>query len=356
MYRNSDDISISLLSGSDLERKKHDIIDFLATGDLRIDDQVTTFVVALSQDNERIVACAGLDKNVVKCVCVDKQLRGSGLSVRLGTEVIMQGLSKGYDDLFLFTKYINSRIFDGWGFKSLVEIPNVVSFMDYDSTQLEYYLYTLKSTLRAGERIGSIVMNANPFTNGHRYLVEQASKECDWVHVFLVREDVSFFSYDTRLTLVRDGVSDLRNVVVHEGSDYIISHATFPQYFLKKDEEITEQASAIDALMFRKYIAPSLNINIRYVGTEPTDKTTAMYNVVLKKFLEDCSYSDKKIELKEIERVKFQDIAVSASRVRSLIQENRYRETADLVPKSTYLYLNKFFVNEKEERKSCHEN
>ncbi|GBQ90366.1 [citrate (pro-3S)-lyase] ligase [Gluconobacter albidus] len=355
MYQNLDDISISIVSGSDLERKRKDIVDFLAAGDLRIDNQVTTFIVGAFPDDEHIVACAGLDKNVVKCVCVDKKMRGSGLSVRLGTEIVKEGLSKGYDDLFLFTKYINSRIFDGWGFKPLVEIPDVVSFMDYNPRQLDYYLDSLKSALRAGDRIGSIVMNANPFTNGHRYLVEQASKECDWVHVFLVREDVSFFSYETRLTLVREGVSDLRNVVVHEGSDYIISHATFPQYFLKKDEEITEQASAIDALMFRKYIAPSLNINVRYVGTEPTDKTTAMYNVVLNKFLKDCSYSDKKIELKEIERVKFQDTAVSASRVRRLIQEHRYREIVDLVPKSTYSYLNKLFVNKKE-RKSCHEN
>ncbi|EFA28598.1 ABC transporter, ATP-binding protein, partial [Haemophilus influenzae HK1212] len=38
---------------------------------------------------------------------------------------------------------------------------------------------------------GSIVMNANPFTLGHRYLIEQALQQCDHLHLFIVGEDAS---------------------------------------------------------------------------------------------------------------------------------------------------------------------
>lgn len=46
------------------------------------------------------------------------------------------------------------------------------------------------------------MMNANPFTNGHRYLIQQAAAQCDWLHLFLVKEDSSRFPYEDRLDLV----------------------------------------------------------------------------------------------------------------------------------------------------------
>ncbi|CAK7191912.1 [Citrate [pro-3S]-lyase] ligase [Commensalibacter sp. Nvir] len=335
----SDGITLSVLQDDDLQSKLKEITQFLTDRGLNIDVQVKTFILAYNQEDNQIVGCAGLDKNVVKCVCVDEQFRGSGLSVKIGTEVIKRGLSEGYDDLFLYTKYKNLKLFRGWGFTPLVELPDVVAFMNYNSQKFRDYLEGLQTLKKNGSRIGSVVMNANPFTNGHRYLVEQASKNCDWVHVFLVREDVSLFSYKTRLELVREGLADINNVTVHEGSDYIISHATFPQYFLKNDYDVNTQASAIDALMFRRYIAPALNISVRYVGTEPLDKTTARYNLVLKKFLNTYPYNAKPIELKELERLKYRGVVVSASRVRRLMEARNYEGIKDLVPESTFVFI-----------------
>ena len=37
-------------------------------------------------------------------------------------------------------------------------------------------------------------MNCNPFTKGHKYLIEKASKENDVVHLFILTEDKSEFS------------------------------------------------------------------------------------------------------------------------------------------------------------------
>lgn len=52
-------------------------------------------------------------------------------------------------------------------------------------------------------------MNANPFTNGHRYLIQQAAAQCDWLHLFLVKEDSSRFPYEDRLDLVLKGTADI---------------------------------------------------------------------------------------------------------------------------------------------------
>ncbi len=88
-------------------------------------------------------------------------------------------------------------------------------------------------------------MNANPFTLGHRHLVEQAAAQCDALHLFVVREDASFFPFSARLEMVRAGVAHLPNVVVHEGSQYIISRATFPAYFLKETGKVQQAWSEI---------------------------------------------------------------------------------------------------------------
>ena len=75
-------------------------------------------------------------------------------------------------------------------------------------------------------------MNANPFTKGHQYLVEQ-TKESPHVYVFVLSEDKSLFS-KARFAMVQKGVAHLPNVTVLSTEDYLVSSATFPTYFLKK--------------------------------------------------------------------------------------------------------------------------
>jgi len=44
--------------------------------------------------------------------------------------------------------------------------------------------------------ISAMVINANPFTLGHQYLVKTASMESDVVYLFVVREDKSLFPFE----------------------------------------------------------------------------------------------------------------------------------------------------------------
>ncbi len=153
-----------------------------------------------------------------------------------------------------------------------------------------------------GNRIGSIVMNANPFTLGHRYLIEQALQQCDHLHLFIVGEDASQFSYTERFEMIKQGIFDLSNITLHSGSDYIISRATFPNYFLK-DQLITDESYfEIDLKLFRLHIAQALGITHRFVGTELNCPVTAEYNRQMHYWLMDAEMNAPKINVIEIPR------------------------------------------------------
>ena len=196
------------------------------------------------------------------------------------------------------------------------------------------YLKNIEKHRVDRERVASIVMNLNPFTLGHRSLIEKASKENDQVHIFIVREDRSIFPYDVRLELLRRGTEEFGNVTVHEGSEYIVSSTTFPTYFIKSKDEIPEIYARVDALVFAKYISKVLNVSKRYVGTEPLSKTTNMYNKVLKEAL-----GEEGIEVIEVTRSEVEGRVISASYVRRYIREGRLEEAFKLLPETTIEFL-----------------
>lgn len=121
--------------------------------------------------------------------------------------------------------------------------------MENSACRLQRYAKQLSQLRQPGQKIGSIVMNANPFTRGHQYLVRQAAAQCDWLHLFLVKEDNSRFPYEDRLQLVLSGTEDIGQFTVHPGSEYMISRATFPCYFIKDqgvaDDCYTERSENI---------------------------------------------------------------------------------------------------------------
>ena len=195
------------------------------------------------------------------------------------------------------------------------------------------YCRSLRGERRPGKDIGAIVMNANPFTLGHRHLVEHAAARCDWLHLFVVREDASFFPFAARLEMVRAGVAHLANVSVHEGSQYIISRATFPAYFLKESGKVQQAWSEIDVLIFRDYIAPSLGITHRFIGSEPFCDITRQYNQTLHELLAG------RINVEEMTRIKVGGSAISASEVRRLLKTEQYSRIRDIVPESTFAHL-----------------
>jgi len=176
------------------------------------------------------------------------------------------------------------------------------------------------------------VMNANPFTLGHRYLVEQAAAQGS-LAVIPVREEASRFPYGDRLSMIRCGCGDLADVV--EGSDYQISAATFPTYFLKDLSEAAETQMRLDIDLFGRHIAPALGATVRFVGSEPSDPLTRRYNALMKQMLP--SYGVRVVEITRLKGANGRFI--TASRVRALLEAGRFSDASTLTPASTHPYL-----------------
>jgi len=317
--------------------ERAEIQDLLAACGLDYEAGVEVF--ATFRQGRRLVACAGLEKNIVKCTAIAPDLRGEAIGLKLLTEITNIAHERGHTHLFLYTKPENVEFFRSCGFYLLAEVPGLVALMENTPIGLASYCESLKKAARPGAVIGSIVMNANPFTRGHRYLVERAAEVCDHLHVFVVAEDVSFFPYSDRFHLVEAGVEGIPRLTLHPGSEYMISRATFSAYFFKEKSVVGDCFTAIDLLIFRNWIAPALGITHRFVGTEPFCRTTHKYNADMQHWLCADVSDAPPIEVVEIPRTEYGAVPISASEVRRLLASNDFDHIARLVPPTTLQLL-----------------
>ena len=190
--------------------------------------------------------------------------------------------------------------------------------------------------LGAVRKCGAIVMNCNPFTKGHRHLIEFASERVDRLYVFVVEEDKSFFRFEDRFRMVKDGTRDLANVVVVPSGSFIISSLTFPEYFMKDYVKEKNFDVSSDIRTFCEHIAPPLGITVRFAGQEPFDPVTERYNQSMRELLPEYGMAFCEIPRFELDGHK----VVSATEVRRLLLENHRDEIREFVPASTMAILN----------------
>lgn len=300
---------------------------FLAANELRLDG-VDYYAVVTRLGEDKILAGGGLFNNVIKCIAVDDSLRGTGMSQRLVSHLLSVAQERGHHNVRVFTKPQNADIFTSLSFKELASSPLAV-LMENGLGGIDNYCKYLKSLCKDVNN-GVIVMNCNPFTLGHKHLIEQASQQVDNLYVIIVNEDISEFSTSQRLEMARKACAEYANVTVCEGSDYSISSLTFPTYFLKKLSDASDTQMSLDIDLFARFIAPALNAKVRFVGTEPNDNLTARYNELMAQLL-----PNKGISVIEISRKSIDNEVVSASRVRELINDDNFTAATKLVPPST---------------------
>ena len=344
-------------------RQRQRIEAFLKRNGLRIDDM--NYYAAVLDDDGEMIAGGGLKDDVIKCVAVDDAHKGEAIANTLVSHLISHANQEGYGCIKLFTKPKNRQLFESLSFRLLAEAPEAIlmetgiggisntvealkkikeeseKYKEYNKECKEdskkckentSYLNTstpqhLNTTMQP---TGCIVMNCNPFTLGHRYLIEQAAKQVERLYVMVVREDCSLFAYTERKAMVEQGVADIENVSVIDGSDYAISRATFPTYFLKRLDDAADTQMLLDLDLFRRHIAPALGATVRFVGTEPTDQLTRRYNQLMHEALKD---------VREINRLEKDGNAVSASRVRKAMEEGDMNTIRQLVPPTTLPYI-----------------
>jgi [citrate (pro-3S)-lyase] ligase len=278
-----------------------------------------------------LVATAGRKGNVLKMFAIAPDHQGGATLGELATGLIRGGAAAGYETFFVFTAPANVSAFQALNFSPLVYHPQAV-LLEYGGG-LPRYLANHRHLVRCGYN-GAVVVNCNPFTRGHRYLIEHAAGQVDHLYVFVVREDRSAFPYAARLRLVQEGVRDLTNVSVLDSSHYAVSAVTFPAYFLKRPEAAATVQMEIDLLLFGWRIAPFFHIRRRFIGTEPNCRVTRLYGETMQRVLPGCG-----IETVQLERLQAGDGAISAWRVREALRREAYEELRLLVPQSTLDFL-----------------
>lgn len=323
-------------------RRVRKIKEFLDSVELELSEDIEIYVSA--KEDEQIIACGGLSGKVLKCIAVAPHKRGEGLILTVMTHLLNAAYDRDRKELFLFSKPKYLSFFEECGFHLIQRYENEIMLME-NTHNLQEYKDNLIKLKKDGGVIGSIVMNANPFTLGHQHLVTEAAKRSSWLHLFVVKEDASEFKFKDRIDLIKKGVAHLKNVTVHEGSDYIISKATFPTYFIKDKGKVNDLHAKLDLYIYKNHLAPALGITHRFVGTEPYCKVTNNYNQNMKKILEKEEAGSKPIKVVEIPRIEFAQKAISASRVRALLKEEKYEELANIVPPTTMEFLMKEVVN-----------
>lgn len=308
------------------------VIDFLKGFDLTFTGNIE-YTMGLFSDG-KLIGTGSLGGRVMRDIAIAEDFQHKGLTHRIIRNLEAESNRRGITGNQIFTKPQNVPVFEHMGFKC-VAVAEYAALLERGQDTLEEYLNRMRALLGNGEgkNRGAIVMNCNPFTLGHRSLVEYAVNNCDEVIIFAVQEDRSVFPFSDRFTLIKQGVRDMKSVQVVSGGDYIISNATFPTYFIKGTEELAAQTT-LDATIFATRIAPALNITVRFVGEEPSDKTTLAYN----KAMEEVFHHNG-LELKIVPRVQKGDQVVSASAVRRALASDDMETIRRMVPKSTLTYF-----------------
>ena len=319
------------------------------------------YTCGMYDDEMNIIATGSCFGNTLRCLAVSSEHQGEGLMNQIISHLIEVQFERGNTHLFLYTKCSSAKFFGDLGFYEIARIDGQIVFMENRRTGFKNYLKKLEEssalqlqtltkdtsantatlqsdnalpdTSTADRKIAALIMNANPFTLGHQYLVEKAARENDLLHLFIVSEDASLVPFKVRKQLVMEGTAHLDNICYHDSGPYIISNATFPSYFQKDENAVIESHAMLDLTIFTE-IAQTLGINRRYVGEEPTSLVTGIYNNIMSEKLPEngieCIIVPRKTDGKK---------AISASTVRQAIKDNDVDTLKKLVPESTLRYF-----------------
>lgn len=316
---------VDCMSKSELD----DVKNLLNQNDLSFDDNVTQTVGIY--DHDIMVATGSLDSNVIKMIAVDQNHQGENLTALILSHLMSILNERGIQKYFLFTTPKNKTFFLNFNFSIIYENESIV-MMENKFDNIVERLTRMKQSLNLVRgTTAAIVMNCNPVTLGHLYLIEKCASQNDNVLIFLVEENKSVFPYEIRLDLLKKSTKHLQNVHILPSTPYIISTATFPTYFIKEKSERSLTYMNLDISIFQKYFIPIFSIDFRYVGSEPLDPATNAYNETMKKILKN--------KIVVIDRLRNRQDVVSASLIRKLAKEKKYDLIKQYTPHATYKFL-----------------
>ncbi|MGL4568301.1 MAG: [citrate (pro-3S)-lyase] ligase, partial [Fusobacteriaceae bacterium] len=109
---------------------------------------------------------------------------------------------------------------------------------------------------------------------------------------------------------------------------------TFPNYFLKKEDDSLLEYTKLDVMVAVTRFCPAFNIKKRYIGEEPFCKMTEKYNETIKELFPKYG-----VEVFVVPRKMDGESAISATEVRKLLAEEDFEKLKRKVPPTTYEFL-----------------
>jgi [citrate (pro-3S)-lyase] ligase len=316
---------------------------FLTPLGFRFDRRAVDYTMVLYDAQGKIAGTGSYQGQVLKYVVVAPSHRATDVSSVIVTHLVRL-LMKQHRQIFAFTRPGNAKSFVRLGFKEVATAEPLYTLLEFGYRSIQDYRDYLQSRKAANATppISSIVVNCNPFSNGHKHLIETAALQSKVVYLFVVQEDRSVFPFKDRWKLVEEGTRHLANVVTLKGGPYVVSGATFPRYFLQNEtpDLVVKNQAELDVTIFAQHIVPTLGITRRYVGTEPYSATTRAYNTAMKEIL-----TNHGVEVIEIERKSSGTDArgnpnyISATKIREAIREDNLTAIWDFLPPCTQVYL-----------------
>lgn len=295
------------------------------------------YTCGIFDEDGSLLATGSSYGNTMRCLAVSSRRRGTGLMNQIVTHLTSKLFERGDSHIFLYTKCETADFFKSLGFYEIVQIPGELSFMENKRNGFERWIgkMSVKTSVSGRDdiRSGAVVLNANPFTLGHQFLVEKAAKENDILHLFIVSEDCSLIPFSIRKRLVMEGTACLKNIRYHDSGSYMISRATFPGYFQKDENAVLEGQARLDVEIFSR-IAKALGIRNRYVGEEPRSVVTGIYNQIMTEQLPKHG-----IECVVVPRRKTGGEIISASEARKMIKDGSWDGLKTLVPEPTWEFF-----------------
>jgi [citrate (pro-3S)-lyase] ligase len=317
--------------------------DFLSSLGFEFDPLEVECTMIVYNLKGEIVGTGSHKGRILKYVAVAPKFRDTTAFALIVT-YMTEKLLKIYKHTFVFTRPENSVRFCGLGYTLIAAAEPLYAVLEFGFESIftyQDYLRTLIVPVKNGE-VAAMVVNCNPFTNGHKFLIEKAASENEVVYLFVVEEDLSAFPFSVRWELIRSGISHLKNVVMVRGGMYIVSGTIFPAYFLKNEtvDDVLQKQAELDVKTFANYVVPVLGIKKRYVGTENYCKTTEAYNLAMKKILP--AFGVEVIEVTRLANTLLWDNSpdyISASKVREAIKSDKLDEVLDFLPEPTREFL-----------------
>lgn len=211
----------------------------------------------------------------------------------------------------------------------------VKDFMLSNDDFVSFLENTPRFNAAPGSKIGAVVVNCNPFTLGHRHLMQHALQHVDYLYVFVVEEDESYYSTSQRYEMVCAGLEEFGDkvIVAHSGPG-IISSITFAEYFTKEKTTDYKIDVAIDGLIFGNIVCKEFGITERFFGEEPSCMITKEY---MRQLLEILPLYGVSCDV--IPRLESDGTVLSASLVRALYEKHDWEAISSIVPETTLAHL-----------------